>query len=339
MARRRILPLFIPHLGCPNACVFCDQRRITGSPLPVSGKTAAEALSRAGAAGVRGAELAFYGGSFTAIPASLQEELLAAAQPFLADGTVTGIRVSTRPDAVDDGVIRRLRRYGVGVVELGAQSMSDRVLEASGRGHTAADTRRASGLIRDAGLSLILQMMTGLPGSDPETDIETARQLIALRPDGVRVYPTVILKNTPLEELWRAGAYREHTVADAVAVCAEILPLFREAGIPVIRLGLNPSEELSGGAAVGGAYHPALGELVGSELMLRKARELLRDAPRGAEATLRVAPERVSMMTGQHRANLRKLTEEHGLSRIRVRPDGAGDTIDAVWELPDGSSR
>lgn len=329
MARRRIIPIFIPHLGCPNECVFCDQRRISGSPLPASGADVTALLTRAGEDGGRGAELAFYGGSFTAVDAAYQEELLGAAQPFLDDGTIASIRLSTRPDAVDADVIGRLRRFRVGTVELGAQSMDDEVLCAAGRGHTAADTVRAAGALKAAGFSLILQMMTGLPGADIEKDKETARRLIALGPDGVRIYPTVILEGTALCELWRAGRYREHTVKDAVTTCAELVPLFEEAGVPVIRLGLNPTEELSGGAAAGGAYHPALGELVRSELMRRRAAELLRDVPAGASVVLGVAPRRVSAMTGQKRRNIAALREEFKLASLLVRavPDAADDAI------------
>ena len=319
MTRRRILPIFIPHLGCPNECVFCDQRRISGSPLPASGRDVAAALERAKADGLSGLELAYYGGSFTAVAPALQEELLTAAQPYRADGTIGLIRLSTRPDAINGATIERLRRFGVSMVELGAQSMDDAVLAASARGHTAAETEAAARELRAAGFTLVLQMMTGLPGADRESDIGTARRLIALQPDGVRIYPTVIVENTELCDMWRAGTYREHTVEDAVETCAAILPLFETAGIPVIRLGLNPTEELSGGAAVAGAYHPALGELVRSELMRRQAAVLLRDVPAGSSVTLGVAPNRVSAMTGQHRRNIERLTEEFQLSALRVR--------------------
>ena len=319
MARRDVYPVFIPHLGCPNECVFCDQRRISGSPLPASGRDVAAALERAKADGLSGLELAYYGGSFTAVAPALQEELLTAAQPYRADGTIGLIRLSTRPDAINGATIERLRRFGVSMVELGAQSMDDAVLAASARGHTAAETEAAARELRAAGFTLVLQMMTGLPGADRESDIGTARRLIALQPDGVRIYPTVIVENTELCDMWRAGTYREHTVEDAVETCAAILPLFETAGIPVIRLGLNPTEELSGGAAVAGAYHPALGELVRSELMRRQAAVLLRDVPAGSSVTLGVAPNRVSAMTGQHRRNIERLTEEFQLSALRVR--------------------
>ena len=320
MARRRIFPVFIPHLGCRHQCVFCDQNRVSGAEKPASGAEVSSALRRARDEGFSGMELAFYGGSFTAVDAAYQEELLSCARPFLADGTLAALRVSTRPDAVDDTVIRRLRRYGVSTVELGAQSMSDEVLRASARGHTARDTENAARLLKAAGFVLILQMMTGLPGADREQDLYTARELCRLRPDGVRVYPTVILEGTALCAMWRRGAYKEHTVADAVALCAELLPVFEAAHIPVLRVGLNPTEELSGGAAVAGAYHPALGELVRSELLFRRASELLRGIPPGREIILGVAPNRISAMIGQRRANIARLTAAFSPASLRVLP-------------------
>ena len=322
--RRCILPIFVPHAGCPNDCVFCNQKRISGSLLPASAETVRLAVSALKPGS--GYELAFYGGSFTAIPEAEQEALLAAAIPARESGAVSAIRVSTRPDAVTGEKLARLRRYGVETVELGAQSMCDEVLRRSGRGHTREDTVKAAKLVKDAGFALILQMMTGLPGSNDTRDIETARSIAALAPDGVRIYPTVIIQNTPLEDLWRAGKYREHTVEDAVRVCARMLPIFDAVGIPVIRLGLNPSDELSGGAAVGGAYHPALGELVRSRLWRDKAETLLSGAMPGEDIVLGVAPNCISVMTGQHRANLSYLQERFALRSIRVCavkvPDG-----------------
>ena len=322
--RRRILPIFVPHAGCPNDCVFCNQKRISGSLLPASAETVRIAVSTL--APGSGYELAFYGGSFTAIPETEQEVLLAAALPARESGAVSAIRVSTRPDAITEEKLARLRLYGVVTVELGAQSMCNEVLLRSGRGHTSEDTVKAAKLVKDAGFTLILQMMTGLPGGDDARDIETARAIAALRPDGVRIYPTVIIQNTPLEELWRAGKYRAHTVEDAVRVCARILPIFDSAGIPVIRLGLNPSDELSGGAAVAGAYHPALGELVRSRLWRDKAEAMLSGVEPGEEVVLGVARSRISVMTGQHRANVSYLQERFALRSVRICaadvPDG-----------------
>ena len=320
-ARAHIVPVFVPQLGCPHRCVFCDQRRISGQRRPVTAAEVQRITDQAAAFLPVGEkrQLAFYGGSFTAIPAEEQELLLAAAKAAVERGSVDAIRLSTRPDAVNETVLERLRRYGVETVELGAQSMDDGVLRLSGRGHTAADVERAAALVKAAGFRLVLQMMTGLPGDSPEKDLETARRLIALRPDGVRIYPTVIVRGTELETLWRAGEYREHTVEDAVAVCARLVPLFEAAGIPILRLGLNPTEELSGGEAVGGAYHPALGELVRSRILLDRARALLRDLPAGSAVTLGVPAGKASQMAGQKRGNLRALTEEFSLSALRIR--------------------
>lgn len=318
MARQQIIPIFVPHLGCPNQCVFCDQKRISGSSSSARGADVTRELEKARAMGMKGAQLAFYGGSFTAVPEERQEELLEAAAPFLAAGVIGSIRLSTRPDAIDEKTLQRLKGHGVTVVELGSQSMDDDVLAVCRRGHTAADTEKAAGLIKAAGLGLVLQMMTGLPGSDGEKDKETARRLAALEPDAVRIYPTVIVRGTELEDLWRAGDYKEHSVKEAVELCADILPLFQTAQIPVIRLGLNPTEELSGGEAVAGAYHPALGELVLSEIFRRKAMALLRDVPPGAGVRLGVHKSRVSVMTGQRRENLRRIQADKGLGALKV---------------------
>lgn len=328
MARRSIIPLFVPHLGCPNDCVFCDQKRISGSPLPVCGADVTRTLKAAKARGQQRVELAFYGGSFTAVDRETRRELLSAAAPYRADGTVQAIHLSTRPDAIDQDILEFLKFWGVQTVELGAQSMDDQVLLASGRGHTAAETVQAAGLVKAAGLNLILQMMTGLPGSSRASDVQTARDIIALRPDGVRIYPTVIVKGTALEAMWRAGLYQEHTVEAAVAVCADILPLFQTANIPVIRMGLNPTEELSHGGAVGGAYHPALGELVRSEVLRRRAEALLLGVPAGAAVTLGVEPRAVSAMIGQHRCNITSLCSALNLADLSVRSvEGIGDEI------------
>lgn len=316
-ARESIIPVFVPHLGCPNDCVFCNQRRISGSLAPACPEDVTRAIESAGGGT---SQLAFYGGSFTAIPAGEQEALLGAARPYLRSGRLSSIRLSTRPDAIDGEVLLRLRRYGVETVELGAQSMDDRVLALSGRGHTAQDVEDASRQVKAAGFRLILQMMTGLPGSDDETDVETARRLAALGPDGVRVYPTVIVRDTTLCDLWRAGRYKEHTVEDAVRVCARILPVFEKAGIPVIRLGLNPTDELSGGDALGGAYHPALGELVKARIRRSELEALLEGVPAGAAVTVEVPGRLLSQYTGQHGANREYLRERYGLRGLTLRP-------------------
>jgi len=322
MPRRRIIPVFVPQMGCPNQCVFCNQRSITGERTDNNENRVHRALYQIS----EPSELAFFGGSFTTIPEIEQVRLLETAQPYRRAGIITGIRISTRPDAVDENKIDRLLAYGVETVELGAQSMCDRVLELSGRGHTSEDTRRAAVLIKSGGLSLILQMMTGLPGDGIETAEYTAKELISLKPDGVRIYPTVIIRDTPLYDLWRNGEYKEHTVEEAVETCARIVPLFQCANIPIIRLGLNPSEELGNGEAAAGAYHPALGELVYSRIMRERAAELLTHVPAGSNVSLKVNPRDLSKMLGQHRLNMEYLKEKFGLGELTV----------VTWDLPLG---
>lgn len=322
-ARRSILPVFVPHLGCPHQCVFCDQRRISGWQKPPSPEEVCEMVQRAAALPRSGAErqLAFYGGSFTAVPEPLQNALLQAGRKAMETGQVDSLRLSTRPDALDERTLERLRSYGVRTIELGAQSMDGEVLRLSGRGHSAEDVRRAAERIRARGFELILQMMTGLPGDTEEKCLDTARQLIALRPDGMRIYPTVVVRGTELYELWQRGLYREHTVEEAVDWCAKLLPLFESAGIPVIRLGLNPTEELSAGAAAAGAYHPALGELVKSRVLLNRARELLRGTEEGASVKLGVSPRLLSQMIGQNGANRETLIREFALASLQILDD------------------
>jgi len=314
-AKKSIIPVFIPHLGCPHECVFCNQRRISGSLLPATPNDVVSVLQNAQACN---AQLAFYGGSFTALELREQEEFLLAAQPFFVQGKIGSIRLSTRPDCIDEENLRLLKKYGVSTIELGAQSMDDEVLSRCFRGHSAFDTEKASKMIKDFGFELVLQMMTGLFGSDEKRDIETARRLALLLPDAVRIYPTVIIKDTYLHDLYKSGDYAQHTVSDAVEVCSRIVPIFEEAGITIIRLGLNPTDDLSGGEAIGGAYHPAFGELVKSRLFLSKAREKLKNTPQNSCVILTVSAACVSQMIGQGRCNVKSLIEEFSLSSLKI---------------------
>lgn len=318
--RERIIPVFVPHMGCPNNCVFCNQRKISGARSSPSAQELSRIIQEGLQKNTIGNEiqLAFYGGSFTAIPLREQEELLKGALPFLNGGGISSLRVSTRPDAIDPETLERLARYGVRTIELGAQSMCPQVLYASGRGHSPEDTENAARLIKAAGFRLILQMMTGLPQDTRERSLETAKKLIDLEPDGVRIYPTVILRDTPLYELWKRGEYAPHTVDEAVDWCASIVPMFEKARIPVIRLGLNPSQELSSGQAAAGAYHPAFGELVRSRILLDKADKLLAGCSGISEVVLRVHSSDVSPMVGQKRHNITVLKEKYGLKKLKV---------------------
>ena len=331
---RSIIPVFVPHLGCPNDCVFCNQRRISGAMESATPETVREAVEYAARATERKRprQLAFYGGSFTAIPAAEQESLLSAAYEYIQSGEIDSIRLSTRPDAIDGAVLSRLKRYGVKTVELGAQSLDDEVLKLSGRGHTAQDVESAAAAVKNAGFELVIQMMTGLPGDTKKKSVATAKKIIAMNPDGVRIYPTVIVKDTALFDLWKAGRYSEHTVDEAVDWCSDILPLFEAAGITVIRLGLNPTDELSSGTAAGGAYHPSLGELVRSEVIYKNIAFRLSQMGNTEGKILRISVPAgmVSKVIGQKKRNKLKLLENFGLSDVEVIQGGTGITVELI---------
>ena len=328
MAKNHIIPLFIPHLGCPNGCVFCNQKKITGAGTPVTPEMVKREIESGLSLAGGNCEVAFYGGSFTAIPVSQQEELLKAVQPFRECGDITALRVSTRPDAIDEKGIERLFRYGVTTVELGCQSMDETVLRMAKRGHTPEDTKKAVALLKQHGIQVILQMMTGLPGDDGTAARKTAREIIAMEPAGVRIYPTVVLAGTELETMMKQGEYESHSVEAAVELCAELYEMFLEADIPVIRLGLNPTEQLSTGAAVAGAYHPALGEKVLSRMYLRRVEALMQWEPPGKRVKILVHPSRVSVMVGQKRENIAALAGKFGIKEIKVLPESA-----ELWEI------
>jgi len=314
--------------------VFCDQRLLSGAPEPVSaedvrvtlreyeendrGYKDSAVLSDSGEVDCQPPEIAFYGGSFTAIPVAAQNELLEAASFYLRREPRSKIRISTRPDCIDAKILERLFGYGVATVELGAQSMCDDVLTLSKRGHSADDVVRAARLVKEAGMSLILQMMTGLPGDTPEKSLYTARRFVDIGPDGVRIYPTVVVRGTRLHEMWKNGDYREHTIEEAVSLCADICRIFEYAEIPVIRLGLNPSQELTSGGAVAGAYHPSLGELVRSRMYFDKAALLLEAVRPGSDITLTVAKGSISKMTGNRRCNTDELKRRFSLRSLKV---------------------
>lgn len=327
MARNRILPIFVPHRGCPHQCVFCDQRTISGCRRPVTAADVTRLLTEALPLAGQGAEAAFYGGSFTAIPAEQQQELLDAVRPFLQTGAVASVRVSTRPDAITPEALERLRRCGVCTVELGCQSMDDAVLNASGRGHGREVVAPAVALLRQYGFAVVLQMMTGLPEQTDESALKTARALAALRPDGVRLYPTVVVRGTALAERYADGSYRPQSLEEAMALGAKILELFLHSDIPVLRIGLQPSEELAQ-SVVAGPYHPALGELVKSRVYRNRAQALLETVKPGSDAVLAVAPNRVSLMTGQKRCNVHWLRQRYDLHSLRIVPEPMED-----WEI------
>ncbi len=322
MQRKYNIPIFVPHRGCPFDCVFCDQNRITGqiketSPEDVT-RIIEEYLKTLPREGVS-VEAAFFGGSFTGIPIEEQNALMERVRPYIRSGRIDGIRLSTRPDYINDEILDNLKRYGVTTIELGAQSMCEEVLKNSNRGHSAVQTERAAGLIKNRGFSLGLQMMTGLPGDTPERSVHTAERIIALRPECVRIYPTLTIAGTYLEKMYREGRYRPQTLDEAVSLAKRLLLMFEAADIKVIRMGLQPTDEINENASVAaGPFHSAFGELVEGEIyydMMKKALEGC-----GEDAVIFVAPSEISKAVGNKRRNILRLCRETG-HRIAVKGD------------------
>lgn len=304
------IAFFIPHLGCPHTCSFCNQRSISGQTAPPDGETVRRTCETALAAVKDPAqtEIAFFGGSFTAIERTYMTELLKAAAPFCKEGRCAGIRISTRPDCISEEILDLLKRYAVTAVELGVQSMDDRVLALNERGHTAAQAEQACGMIRAYGFSLGLQMMTGLYGDSKESTYKTAERIIALCPDTVRIYPTVVLRGTRLFELYQQGLYHPPDTEETVPLVAELLERFERAGLRVIRVGLHASQEVERVMAAG-AYHPAFRELCEGERCYRKMLERLK-ASGVRRAEIAVPPQMVSRYVGQSRRNVNRLHEQ-----------------------------
>lgn len=318
-----IIPFFIPHEGCPHQCLFCNQHGIAGAGTAGDPQRIAGAIARflAGARRAGPAEVAFYGGSFTALPTERQEQLLSSVRPFIESGDVSSTRISTRPDALSPAIAAFLKERGVATVELGAQSMDDGVLLRSGRGHSAAATEAASRLLRDSGLKTGLQLMPGLPGDSREVFRATVARVLALQPDCVRLYPALVIRGTPLERLFRDGRYAPLPLDEAVAWCADALRRFRREGIAVIRIGLQPTEELERpGTIVAGPYHPAFRQLVESSILLDRMRSALTGRQTGTAARFAVHPAELSSAIGQRRANVLSLTREFRLLRLSITP-------------------
>ena len=325
MGRKHVnIPIFIPHMGCPNNCVFCNQHTISGHgafELDRAKREIDEALSTISED--TPTEIAFFGGSFTGIDRTLMVSLLELAESYVRSGRVSEIRLSTRPDYIDSEILSILSRYSVRTVELGLQSLDCDVLIASKRGHDSECARRACRAIKQAGFELIGQMMIGLPHSNAQKEIETAREICELGADGARVYPTVVFAETELAEMMINGAYTPLELEDAVERTKNVLDVFERAGVPCIRVGLCASENLRDASrAIAGANHEAIGEMAMSALYFdRICKELDRlgiDEKNGGGVKIFVSRGSVSKAVGQKRINKIKICEKYGLEWVKV---------------------
>ncbi|MDO4581978.1 MAG: radical SAM protein [Bacillota bacterium] len=320
----KILPFFLPMSGCPFQCIYCDQVAISGeSGKPTPQQVAAQAAAFDGGTD---AELAFYGGTFTALPVSEQDAYLQAAGAALSEGRIGGIRISTRPDCIDEPALTRLREQGVRTVELGIQSFDDEVLRRSGRGYTAQTAIEACRAVKDMGLRLGVQMMTGLPGDDRDKALATARRTVALDADMARIYPLLVLRDTPLARLWERGGYQPQTTDDAAELCAELLAVFTAAELPVIRIGLNAGADVEQ-ALLAGPYHPAFGAIVKTALKRRQIEYLLDGAGREQAAIIGFPREDTPLVFGQDRRNMLYLGRAYPYLALMPLPDLAPGEI------------
>lgn len=297
------ISIFVPHLGCPCQCSFCNQKTITGQTKQPTEKDVDNAVQTALKYKGYDYEIAFFGGSFTAVDRDYMLSLLKAANKYIKSGEVSGIRISTRPDFIDDEVLTLLKQYGVTSIELGAQSMDDEVLSANKRGHSASDVINASNLIKNYGFELGLQMMTGLYKDTDEKAVKTAEKIIALAPKTVRIYPTVVLKDTYLAELYLSGEYKPLNADESAELCARLVPLFEKNNIKIIRLGLHSSEDIKKNMLAGG-FHDSFGELVKSRIMVNK---ILALPP--ADYEVAVNSKSLSKLKGNKKSNIYLLIE------------------------------
>lgn len=325
MKKQYIIPVFVPHLGCPNDCIFCNQRSISGQQKRIT-KEDVENTIEFYLKNIKDKEakkeVAFFGGSFTGIEEEKQEEFLKVAYEYIKQGKIDSIRISTRPDYINKKILKRLKKYKVETIELGVQSANDYILKRCNRGHSFEDVKKASKLIRWYRFKLGHQMMVGLPESTRLDEINTAKQLIKLKPKMVRIYPVLVIKNTRLEKEFMEEKYVPLTVVQAVETCKELVSMFNVKGIEVIRVGLQNTDEITdpnteGSEVVAGPYHPAFRQLVESGLwydtIVAKIKKL---NARIKKVEVTVNPQDANNVIGHKRENIEKLKEVYTLDLI-----------------------
>lgn len=330
MTKQYVIPIFVPHLGCPNDCVFCNQTKISGQKTNVTKddvKKTIEYYLKNIKEPDGNIEVAFFGGSFTGIDEDIQDELLGAAYEFIKAGKVDSIRISTRPDYISKDILKRLKKYKVKTIELGVQSANDYILKKSLRGHTFADVKKATRLIRWSGFKLGHQMMVGLPESTKIDEINTAKALIKLKPKMVRIYPVLVVKGTQLEKDYEDGKYKPLTVTQAVETCKELVRMFDRKNIDVIRVGLQNTDEitnpeLENSEVVAGPFHPAFRQLVESSMWYDAVVEKIKKLNvKVKEVQVEVNSQDVNNVIGHKKENVIKLKETYDVDLIVKQND------------------
>ncbi len=303
--RHSNISIFVPHAGCPHKCSFCNQKTISGQQYAPHGEDVHKICSKAmkEVKSLKDTEIAFFGGSFTAIERPYMTELLQTANEYIGKDGFKGIRISTRPDFIDKEILDILKLYGVTAIELGAQSMSDKVLEANDRGHTSDDVFRASKLIREYDFELGLQMMVGLYKSDILDEFETMNKILEICPDTLRIYPVVLLEGTRLAELFESDEYKLLDFDEVISLCSDMLIRCHEKGINVIKCGIHASDGVEGDK-IAGFYHPAFRELCESKIYRDIFEEkLLKNNISSGNVTIEVNPSCISKALGHKKSN------------------------------------
>jgi len=320
-----IIPIFVPHLGCPHDCVFCNQKRITGLSTNVTedyvNKTIKEYLNTFPKKNIT-VEVAFYGGSFTGIDKAIQRRLLSVPLKYKKEGKIQGIRLSTRPDYIDHDILCLLKEYDVDTIELGVQSLCDDVLKKSGRGHNSSQVYMASKLIKEYEFNLGLQMMVGLVGDSREKSLYTAKEFIKLDPYCVRIYPTLVIKDTFLQKMYERNLYEPLTLDEAVNITTDILMLFRYYDIHVIRVGLQPTDNITlGKDVVAGPFHPSFRQLVESNIIKIILKEYLDEKIKNHlkdTLVIEANTKSISYIAGQKSSNIDYLKKAYGFKKVKI---------------------
>jgi histone acetyltransferase (RNA polymerase elongator complex component) len=329
ITRPFIIPIFIPHAGCPHRCAFCNQHIITGKPTGLPSIEAVTAYIRRFLKFKRPSltpvQISFYGGNFLGLKQAALYQFLNTASRFVEIGAVDSIRFSTRPDSIEPHLIDIIQQFPVKTIEIGAQSMDDGVLKLSRRGHTSLDTKSACRMLRKFGYEIGMQMMVGLPGDDETTAMKTVESMAGLLPDFVRIYPTIVLKHSRLAEWFHQGAYTPLSLESAVTLVKKLYLFFQGKHIPVIRMGLQASEDLCDKDTIlAGPYHPAFGHMVHSEIFLDKASaELASLTTPIHKAAIFVHPNSMPKMRGLKNANIKRLKEKYRINSIELLPDNS----------------
>jgi len=324
-----IIPIFLPHAGCPHQCVFCNQVSITGikheAVEPDTIRNQIREFLKYRKENRKPVQIAFFGGNFLGLKFEEIKSWLNLAGEFVSQGLVDGIRFSTRPDTIDAARLDALEDYPVSTVELGVQSMDDRVLALAERGHSAQDTIRAVKALKKRQLSVGLQMMVGLPGDSQARSLATARKIADLEPDCARIYPTVVVANSRLAQLFKKGEYLPLSLEEAVSLVKKAYLLFKQEGIEVIRMGLQATDDLEDGSAVlAGPHHPAFGHLVYSEMFYDNALAAIESVELAKDTlTIRVNPRSISKMRGLNNSNIKKLKKRYQFDSIAIVPDSS----------------